>query len=59
MASRIAVVAIDAADPRAVAAFWTAALGWQVTGEEEGIIRVDPARTRRPAAGTCGGPAGP
>ncbi|WP_159615713.1 VOC family protein [Arthrobacter zhaoguopingii] len=48
MASRIAVVAIDAADPRAVAAFWTAALGWQVTGEDEGIISIASADGREP-----------
>jgi catechol-2,3-dioxygenase len=34
MTSRIAVVAIDAVQPRVVAHFWCAVLGWQVVEED-------------------------
>ena len=36
MSSRIAVVAIEARDPRRVAEFWAAALGWQAWPDDEG-----------------------
>ncbi len=38
MAARISAVCIDAVDPRPVAAFWSAVLGWEVVEDgEEGI----------------------
>ncbi len=46
MTSRLAVIAIDAHDVRAVAAFWCAVLGWQVVEEEDGLVGItgdDPA----------------
>ena len=43
MPSRIATVTIDAADPRLVADFWRAVLGWQVVEEEdEAVISIGP-----------------
>ena len=42
MVSRFAVLAIDAAQPRIVADFWCAVLGWQVTGADEGIVSIGP-----------------
>lgn len=45
MTSRIAVLAIDALEPRTVAEFWAAALGWQVIEEsDEGISIAPPDR---------------
>ncbi|HMG28889.1 MAG TPA: VOC family protein [Jiangellaceae bacterium] len=37
MPSRIAVISIDAVQPRVVADFWCGVLGWQVV-EEDGIV---------------------
>jgi hypothetical protein len=42
MTSRIAVIAIDAREPRTVAEFWAAALGWRVVEEEDQIISIAP-----------------
>ena len=42
MVSRFAVLAIDAAQPRIVADFWCAVLGWQVTETDEGIVSIGP-----------------
>jgi hypothetical protein len=38
--SRIAAIAIDALQPRVIAEFWCSALGWQVLGEDEGVISI-------------------
>ncbi|WP_433202847.1 VOC family protein [Dactylosporangium sp. CS-047395] len=46
MTSRISVLVIDANDPRRIAAFWCAVLGWEVTEEEPGdplVITIGPA----------------
>jgi len=40
MPSRLAVIAIDAANPRVVADFWCAVLGWHEIDAEEGIISI-------------------
>lgn len=40
--SRIAVIAIDAVDPRAVADFWCAVLQWRVLDEGDDIISIGP-----------------
>lgn len=42
MPSRLASIAIDAIDPRTVADFWCAVLGWQVVEEDTGIISIAP-----------------
>ena len=39
---------VDCHDPRAVAAFWTAALGWQVVDENEEGVMIAPYSDRRP-----------
>jgi predicted enzyme related to lactoylglutathione lyase len=41
--SRLAAVVIDARQPRAIAEFWCAVLGWQVRDEEDGVITIGPA----------------
>ncbi len=43
MSSRIAVLAIDAVDPEAVAAFWCGVLDWTVTERDEGGVSIAPA----------------
>src|SRR6266496_4971259 len=43
MTSRIAVVAIDAINPRPVADFWAAVLGWQIVEEDGDLISIGPA----------------
>ncbi len=43
MTSRLAAVVIDANQPRLIAGFWCAVLGWQVLGEEDGVITIGPA----------------
>lgn len=40
MTSRIAVIAIDALDPRLVAEFWTAVLGWRIVEEDDGGVSI-------------------
>jgi len=43
MPSRIAVIAIDALNPRLVAEFWCNVLGWHVVDEDdEGVISIGP-----------------
>jgi predicted enzyme related to lactoylglutathione lyase len=42
MPSRIAVLAIDAVQPRVVADFWCAVLGWQVVEEDAGGVSIAP-----------------
>ena len=43
MSSRIAAIVIDAVQPRVVADFWCSVLGWQVVGEDDGVISIAPA----------------
>jgi predicted enzyme related to lactoylglutathione lyase len=40
MSSRIAVISIDAAQPRLVADFWRRVLGWQVIEEDGSVISI-------------------
>ncbi|MQA33993.1 VOC family protein [Modestobacter roseus] len=40
MTSRIAVLALDAGDPRVVADFWGAVLGWSVLEEDDDVISI-------------------
>jgi predicted enzyme related to lactoylglutathione lyase len=42
MASRIVVIAIDAAKPQVVADFWCAVLGWQVIDVDAGGVSIGP-----------------
>jgi hypothetical protein len=42
MTSRIAVIAIDAQQPRVVADFWCAVLGWRVIDGDEDVISIAP-----------------
>ena len=42
MASKLAVISIDADRPQVVADFWCAVLGWQVVDEDSGIISIGP-----------------
>ena len=42
MPSRIAAIAIDAAQPRLVADFWCDVLGWRILEEEDGVISIGP-----------------
>ena len=42
MPSRIAALAIDSLDPRAVADFWCAVLDWKVTDVDEEGVRISP-----------------
>ncbi len=40
MSSRIAVIAIDAHQPRVVADFWCSILGWEVLEEDDGVMSI-------------------
>ncbi len=42
MPSRLAVLAIDAVQPRVVADFWCAVLGWEVVEEDTGGVSIGP-----------------
>lgn len=42
MPSRVAVIAIDAIQPRVVADFWCAVLNWHVVDEDTDIISIGP-----------------
>ena len=42
MATRLAHLVVDAADPPGLARFWSAALGWEVAAEEPGEVVVWP-----------------
>lgn len=42
MASRIAVIAIDARHPRVVADFWCDVLGWEVVDEDDSSVSIAP-----------------
>ena len=43
MTSRLAAVVIDANQPRPIADFWCAVLGWRIVAEEDGVITIGPA----------------
>jgi predicted enzyme related to lactoylglutathione lyase len=42
MSSRVAVIAIDAIQPRVVADFWCEVLGWQITEEDDTGFSIAP-----------------
>jgi predicted enzyme related to lactoylglutathione lyase len=52
MGLRIETVTVDAVDPDAIAAFWSAALDWVQRVDEDGDIWVEPA-AGHPDAGTA------
>lgn len=58
MSSRLASIAIDAINPRAVADFWCAVLGWQVLDEDTGIISIGPPERSWPAIDVIAVPEG-
>jgi predicted enzyme related to lactoylglutathione lyase len=53
MTSRIAVIAIDAIEPRPVAEFWAAVLGWQIAGEDADGISIAPTDAAWPTIDVC------
>jgi predicted enzyme related to lactoylglutathione lyase len=42
MTSRLAVIVIDAIEPRPIAEFWAAVLGWRIVEEEADIVSLAP-----------------
>jgi predicted enzyme related to lactoylglutathione lyase len=48
MTSRIDTIAIDALDPRPVAEFWAAVLGWRIVEEDDEGITIAPVGEARP-----------
>jgi predicted enzyme related to lactoylglutathione lyase len=48
MATRLSHLVIDAADPSALARFWAAALGWQVTFEDPDEVVIEPSDATGP-----------
>ena len=53
MPSALAVIAIDAVNPRLVADFWCAVLGWVVLDEDEGIVSIGPQGGQGPTIDVC------
>lgn len=58
MPSRLAVITIDAVQPRVVAEFWCAVLGWQVVEEDSGIISIAPRDRAGPSIDVAAVPEG-
>ena len=58
MPSQLASVAIDATDPRIVADFWCAVLGWRVVEEDSGIVTIAPQDGIRPSIDVIAVPEG-
>jgi predicted enzyme related to lactoylglutathione lyase len=56
MSSRIAVVCIDAVQPRVVAEFWCRVLGWEITDEDESGVGIGPADHTGPTIDFCAVP---
>jgi hypothetical protein len=48
VASRIAALAVDAREPRPVAEFWCAVLGWHVVEVEGDDVRIGPSNASQP-----------
>lgn len=51
--SRLAVITLDAVEPKLVADFWCAVLSWVVLEEDEGIVSIGPADGRPPTIDIC------
>jgi hypothetical protein len=58
MPSRIAVIAIDAAQPRVVADFWCSVLGWRVIEEDATSVSIGPHDRSWPTIDVLGVPEG-
>ncbi len=58
MSSRIAVIAIDAVQPRPVADFWCAVLGWRVVQEGSGLVSIAAYDGSWPSIDFCAVPEG-
>ncbi|MBW3640888.1 MAG: VOC family protein [Actinobacteria bacterium] len=58
VSSRIAVIAIDAVEPRLVAAFWCAVLAWQVVDEDADVVSIAPPDRSWPAIDVLAVPEG-
>ena len=58
VSSRIAVIAIDAVEPRLVAAFWCAVLDWQVVEEDADVVSIAPPDRSWPTIDVLAVPAG-
>jgi len=56
MPSRLAVLCVDARDPRPLAEFWCAVLDWRVLDEEDGGIGIGPAGGAWPTIDFLPGP---
>jgi hypothetical protein len=54
--SAIAVITIDALNPRVVADFWCTVLGWAVLDEDEGIVSIGSPRGGVPTIDICAVP---
>ncbi|MDQ1747403.1 MAG: hypothetical protein QOD07_1666 [Frankiaceae bacterium] len=53
MPSALAVIVIDAVNPRLVADFWCAVLGWDVLEEEDDIVSIGPPGGAPPGIDVC------
>ena len=53
MANRITSLCIDCTDAHLLAAFWCQVLDWQVTEDEDGVVRIQPAPDAREAIDFC------
>lgn len=51
--SSLAVIAIDAVDPRVVADFWCAVLGWVVLEEDDGVVSIGSPEGSWPTIDVC------
>ncbi len=58
MTSSLAVIAIDALNPRVVAEFWCAVLGWIVLEEDEGGVSIGSPDASWPTLDLCRVPEG-
>lgn len=58
MASQIAQIVIDAVQPRVVAEFWCAVLGWKVLDNEDGVLCLGPEDGSWPGIDVCPVPDG-
>ncbi len=58
MSSRIAVIAIDAVQPRPVADFWCAVIRWRVVQEDSGVVSIADSDGSWPSIDVCAVPEG-
>lgn len=53
MTSRVAAIAVDAIDARAVAEFWCRVLGWRIVEEDGGFVSIAPQDGAWPTIDFC------